>query len=91
MNPPNPVSTAVPSQRDDIEVFQMKAHNVHNPTAVGGGASHVSVGLQQQMSPREYTEKKMKELEHRVSVKKAYIKATVQCTSITMTPFSVHM
>ena len=46
----------------------MKAQNVHNPASVAGrgGDTKVSVGLQLQQSPRELTEKKIQELEHRV-------------------------
>ena len=47
----------------------MKAENVHNPASVTGrgGTAQISVGLQLQRSPKEQSEKKLKELEHRVS------------------------
>lgn len=64
--------TPVRRDIDEIDVCQMKANNVQNPTSVAGrgGGGIVSVGLQEQMSPREFNEKKRKDLEHRVSLEK---------------------
>lgn len=53
----------------------MKAENVSNPVSVTGrgGDSRVSVGLQLQKSPQELSEKKLKELEHKVESHTPYI------------------
>ena len=57
--------------QDYSQVELMKAENMYNPSSVtgrgGGGTTQISVGLQLQRSPKELTEKKLKELEHRVS------------------------
>ena len=46
----------------------MKAQSQYNPTSVAGrcNAAHVSVGLQDQQSPREMREKIQKQMEHKV-------------------------
>ena len=46
----------------------MKAQSQYNPSSVAGrsNAAHVSVGLQDQWSPREMNEKIQKQMEHKV-------------------------